>query len=225
MDGEWHIRRELVRYARRTYERGYVAATDGNLSARLGAGRVLVTPSGCCLGEVEVASLVVVDLGGRPLSGRSKPTSELALHLKVYERRADVQAVVHAHPVYVNAFSFAGIEVDACAIPEAVVSLGRAPLTKYATPSSPEGAAVIQGLIEQHDALVLQRHGSLTVGRDIREAYMRLEKLEHAAHVSLLARQLGGVRPLSADELRRLAEVSERYGWKTAEHVQRQCAP
>ncbi len=223
MNGAWQLRRDLVDFAARTYQRGLVAATDGNLSVRLPANQLLVTPSGLCLGDLRPDDLCVVSLDGRFLNGPHKPTSELALHLEVYRQRSDVQAVVHAHPPTINAFSFAGHTLDPCVIPEAVVGLGRVPTTPYATPSSDEGPRAIRDLIRDNDALIMQRHGSLTVGRTIREAYFRTEKMEHAAEILLKARQLGPIVPMSDDEVARLGAIAESRGWCRADDIRRAC--
>jgi L-fuculose-phosphate aldolase len=223
MDSEWHIRRQIVEFAKRTYDKGFVAATDGNVSHRVSGDRILVTPSGSCLGELQPGDMVCVDVTGRFLSGSHKPTSELALHLAVYQTRPDVSAVLHAHPPIANAFTFAGESLDQCVIPEVVLGFGTIPTTAYATPSSDEGPQVIRDLIKDHDGLLLQRHGSLTVGATLRDAYYKLEKIEHAAVITLAARQLGHVIPLSPDEIRRLAAVSERYGWGPGRNVFRAC--
>lgn len=223
MDSEWHIRRQVVEFSKRIYDRGFVAASDGNVSHRLSGDRVLVTPGGFCLGELQLNDLVCVNLAGRFLSGQHKPTSELGLHLAVYRIRTDVNAVVHAHPPIANAFSFAGQTLDQCVIPEVVLGFGVIPTTEYATPSSEEGPCVVQKLIRDHDALLLQRHGSLTVGPDLRDAYFKLDKLEHAARITLAARQLGTVIPLSADELARLGAVRERLGIGSAQDVYEAC--
>ncbi|RMF78206.1 MAG: class II aldolase/adducin family protein [Planctomycetota bacterium] len=220
---DFNARRAVVEFARRTYEKGLVAATDGNLSHRIARDRVLVTPSGFCLGEIGPDDLCVVSLDGRNVAGAHEPTSETPMHLEVYRRRPDVQAVVHAHPPITNAFSFAGQELDPCVIPEVVVSLGRVPTAPYSTPSCEEGPAAIRDLIRGHDAIILARHGTLTVGKTMREAYYRTEKLEHAAEVLFAARQLGPIQPLSADELRRLADVCERHGWRKREFIYRAC--
>ncbi|MCP4591778.1 MAG: class II aldolase/adducin family protein [bacterium] len=216
MDSEWHIRRQMVEFGKRIYDKGFVAATDGNLSQRLSGDRMLITPSGFCLGEMQPTDLTIVSLAGRFLTGPHKPTSELPLHLATYRHRPDVQAVVHAHPPTANAFSFAGESLEQCVIPEVVAGFGTIPTTCYATPSSEEGAEVIRDFIRDHDGLILQRHGTLTVGADLREAYFRLEKIEHAAQITLMARILGKVIPLNEDELRRLGETSERHGWRPA---------
>jgi L-fuculose-phosphate aldolase len=219
MDNEWDIRRQMVEICKRIYDKGYVAATDGNVSHRLSGDRLLVTPSGSCLGELQPNDLVCVSTAGRPLGGRQKPTSELPLHVTVYENRADVNAVVHAHPPIANAFSFAGQTLGACVIPEVVLGFGAIPTTEYATPASDEGPRAIRELIKEFDVLLLQRHGSLTVGPDLRDAYFKLDKLEHAAMVTLAARQLGTVIPLSPDELRRLGAVRERLGIGPAQEM------
>lgn len=223
MDNEWDIRRQMAEICRRIYDKGYVAATDGNVSHRLTGDRVLVTPGGFSLGELQPNDLVCVGLGGHFLSGQQKATSELALHLVVYKVRVDVNAVVHAHPPIANAFSFAGQTLDPCVIPEVVSGFGVIPTTEYATPSSEEGPRVIQELIRDHDALLLQRHGSLTVGPDLRDAYFKLDKLEHAARITLAARQLGTVIPLSPGELQRLGAARERLGIGSAQEIIEAC--
>ena len=223
MDSEWHIRKEMIEVGKRVYDKGFVAATDGNLSHRLSGDRVLITPSGFCLGEMQPTDLAVVNMTGRLLTAPHQPTSELPLHLTAYRNRPDINAVVHAHPPTANAFSFAGESLEQCVIPEVVVGFGTIPTTAYATPSSDEGARVIAELIRDHDGLILQRHGTVTVGGCLRDAYFKLEKIEHAAHITLLARLLGKVIPLSEDELRRLGQVSERMGWGSAEGIYQAC--
>lgn len=217
MSFEWKLRREMVETGRRVHEQGFVAATDGNISVRLMGDRMLITPSGVALGELKPADLVYMDFERRVLAGGKKPSSELALHIEVYRRRPDVYAVVHAHPPMANALSFADSQALAArVIPEVVVAFDTIPTTEYATPSTDEGPAAIRQLITRHDAIVLQRHGSLTVGTDLRDAYLKLEKLEHAAQILAAAGKLGPVRELSEDELDRLAVVREKLGYGLA---------
>lgn len=213
MPSEWNIRRGIVEIGRRVYEQGFVAATDGNISVRVMGDRMFITPSGTCLGELKADDLLYMDSERRVLAGRGRPSSEMSLHLEVYRRRPDVQAVIHAHPPVTNAFGFAGVSLAGPVIPEVVVTFGSIPTTEYATPSSEEGPEAIRDLVQHHDVMILQRHGSLTVGSDLTDAYRKLEKLEHAAKTILATRLLGRVRELTPDELDRLSEVAQRLGY------------
>ncbi len=212
MADESALRREMIEVGRRLAARGLVAASDGNLSCRAGAKRLLITARGAYLGELEEDQIVAVDPAGRPLHVGTEPSSEIALHLEVYQVRPEVGAAVHAHPPNATAFSYAGVSLAEPVIPEVVATLGGIPTAQYATPSSEEGPTAIRDLIRTCDALVLERHGALTVGGTLREAYYRMEKVEHAAQVLLIARQLGGARRLSADELSRLERMCRRLG-------------
>lgn len=200
------LRHQLVAAAAKMYARGYIAALSGNLSARLPAGRILVTPAGVDKSKLDPEQLLVVDLNGRLTgpSGGSQPTSELPMHLEVYRQRPHVGAVIHAHPVACIALSLVGISLEEPYLPEAVVMLGPVPTAKYATPSSVENRDAIAALIPEHNALILSHHGTLTLGRDLEEAYLRLEILEHTARTLALAHQLGDPRPLSQGEIDKL---------------------
>jgi len=207
------LREEIARVCRLMWEKGFVAATDGNVSVRLGKDRVLVTPSGMSKGFLSPSDVVVTDMDGNPVrsfshgNNKRKPTSEIVLHLEVYRRRPDVHAVVHAHPPLAVAFTIAGISLAQCILPEVVINLGAIPTTAYATPSTAEGGDVIRELIADHDALILDRHGSVTVGTTLFDAYMKLEKVEHLARVTLAARQLGRVGLLPQEEVHKLVQM------------------
>jgi L-fuculose-phosphate aldolase len=209
---EHRARQDVITVCRLMHEKNLIVATDGNVSVRLGPDRVLVTPSGAHKGLIKSEHLIVTDMQGRTLAGRGTPTSEMALHLAVYEVRPDVQAVIHAHPPVATAFSIAGVALDQCVIPEVVLTLGAIPTTEYATPSTPEGAAVIRRHITKCDALILARHGTVTVGENVLRAYYKLEKVEHSATVTLVARQLGQVQTLSPEEVQKLLEVRKQFG-------------
>jgi L-fuculose-phosphate aldolase len=212
---EHELRREMVRVARLIWEKGFVAATDGNLSARLSADRLLVTPSGESKGFLSADDLVVLRLDGKPISayrGRDqRPSSEIMMHLEVYRQRPDVNAVVHAHPPLATAFSISGMSLARCVIPEVIVTLGAIPTTGYATPGTDEVPESIQRAIRDYDAIILAHHGSLTVGKTLWEAYLRLEKVEHTAQITLTAHQLGQVHTLSADAVEKLTELRREW--------------
>jgi L-fuculose-phosphate aldolase len=207
---EHELRQEMVRVGRLMWERGYIAATDGNLSARLGRDRILVTPSGMSKGFLSVDDMVLLRPDGATVASYrgqgQRASSEMAMHLEVYRQRSDVNAVVHAHPPLATAFSIAGVSLARCVIPEVIVTLGGIPTTEYATPGTGEVPETIRQAIRDYDALVMAHHGSLTVGGTLWEAYLRLEKVEHTAEITLAAHQLGRVQTLSSEAVAALAE-------------------
>ena len=213
------LREEFIRIGQLMHQRSYVTATDGNLSARLGPDRFLVTPSGLSKGYMRPDEMVVIDWDARPVGeskygpGRSlKPSSEILLHLEAYRQRPDIAAVVHAHPVNAITLSIAGVSLAACLLPEVIVTLGLIPTTDYATPASAEGATVIRDLIREHDALILQRHGSVTVGGSVWEAYLKLEKLENAAEVTYKLLTLGRELPFPPGAVDKLIDTRAKHG-------------
>ena len=211
MLSEFQTRREIVEIGRRLWERGYVAANDGNISARVGD-RIVVTPTGLSKGFLKPDDMVVVSMSGDKLSGGADPTSELPMHLAVYGARADVNAVVHAHPPKATGFAVAGVPLAQCVLPEVILSLGEVPLAGYATPSTEEVARAVAEFIPKHNAILLSNHGALTLGPDLTAAYYRMETVEHFAEITLAARALGGPSPLSSDDVRKLLSVREKLG-------------
>lgn len=211
MQGEQGQRVEIARVCALMYERGYIVAADGNVSVRLGANRLAVTPSGAHKGRLRPADLVITDAEGSPLRG-GRPSSEMRMHVEVYRRRTDVNAVVHAHPPHVLAFSVAGKTLGQCILPESILSLGRIVHAGYATPTTEEVPCLIAEQICGHNALILDRHGTLTVGEDLTLAFGRLETLEHTARISWLAQALGPVRPLPPDEVERIRTLAKGLG-------------
>lgn len=183
--------------------RGYLAANDGNVSARLGADRVLVTPSGVHKGFLAPEDLVVVDLAGRQRGGRGRPSGELSLHLRAYEARPDARAVVHAHPPVAIAMSLTGRRLDGV-LPEVTLSIGRLPVVPYRRPLTDALAVAVAEALGDADAVIMARHGTVAVGADVAAAYGRTERVEHAAQVLWSAYALGPVRPLPPREQRAL---------------------
>lgn len=219
LESEQALREEMVRIGRLMHQRNYVTATDGNLSVRLGDDRFLVTPSGLSKGYMAPEQLVVINWDARPVRSNGsdrttplKPSSEILLHLEAYRQRPDIRAVVHAHPLHAIILSMAGISQMACPLPEVIVTLGIIATTEYATPASPEGATVIRDLIRDHDALVLQRHGSVTVGSSLFDAYLKLEKLENAAKATYKLHTLGHSLPYPPGALDKLIDKREKMG-------------
>jgi L-fuculose-phosphate aldolase len=212
---EHELRQRIVEIGKLMHQKNFVAAGDGNISARLDRERLLVTPSGYSKGFLDPEQLIVVDSKGEriaPAFGKwrdLKPSSEIRIHLECYRQRADVGAVIHAHPPHAIACTLAGISLAKCVLPEVVYDLGTIPTAPYATPASAEGPLAVRELVKKYDALMLDRHGSVTVGRNLWEAYLRLERVEHSAQVTLAAQQALGrpVTPLSDDAIYKLAEM------------------
>ncbi|RME04172.1 MAG: class II aldolase/adducin family protein [Planctomycetota bacterium] len=211
-DMENQLRREIVEVCHRMYRRGWICATEGNVSVRLSGGRILITPSGVCKGEVSAAELICLDASGEKISGWGEPSSETNLHLEVYRLREDVRAVIHAHPPTAIAFTIAGRSLAGCVIPEIVMTMGSIPTASYSTPGTGEAALVIGEHIQDFDAILLDRHGSLTVGSTLQQAYFHLERLEHAAKITLMAHQLGRVQTLPPAEVEKIRHLRERFG-------------
>ena len=209
VQAESDAREEMIRICRLVWERGFVAATDGNVSVRLQADRLLTTPSGMSKGLLTGDDLLVTDLDGVPVDSEQtrrglRPSSEIRMHCAAYRLRPDICAVVHAHPPIATACTVAGVSLTEAVLPEVAVNLGGIPTTEYARPSSAQGAEVIRDWIVGYDALLLDHHGTLTVGRTLLEAYLRLEKVVFAA------RQLGAVRPLPRGEAEELLGMHRR---------------
>ncbi|MGE0681505.1 MAG: class II aldolase/adducin family protein [Candidatus Binatia bacterium] len=195
---------EVVQICCWMYQKGFIASSEGNVSVRLEPDRLLVTPRGVHKGFLRPEHLVVTDLEGCRVSGELLPSSEISLHLAVYHERQDVQAVIHAHPTTAVACTLAGISLAEGIIPEVITALGAIPTVPYTTPGTPELGLTMRPAIHQFDAIMLARHGSVTVGADLQEAYSKLEMLEHAAQILYLARLLGPVNPLPQEEVTRL---------------------
>ncbi len=211
-DPEYQVGQDLAQFGRMLYTQGFVAATDGNLSVRLDAGRVMVTPTGFSKGMLQPEDMVIVDLQGSKLSGTHEPSSEIAMHLTIYRMRPDVGAVVHAHPCTATGFASAGIALDEPLCSEIVITLGAVPLAPYATTGTMELSESLEPFIPYHDAILMANHGVVTYGSDLRQAYMRMEAVEHYAKIVLAARQLGCTRSLDSQELEKLVAVRSRYG-------------
>ncbi len=201
------IASQVVLASHRLYQRGYVTATDGNLSARLPNANILVTPASLNKGQVGESDLVEVTASGTPVTLSRKASSELSMHLFVYERRPDINAIVHAHPPHATGFATARIPLPEALLPEVILGLGAVPLAEYATPSTEEVSASLAPFVKKANAVLLANHGVVTFGTTVEEAYFRMEKVEHASHILFVARMLGGEKSLTEVELQRLRAI------------------
>jgi L-fuculose-phosphate aldolase len=204
-------RAELVRVCRLIYEKGWVAMNDGNVSIRLNDDRILCTPTGISKGMLELDDIIVCDFEGHKLCGHRERTSEIAMHNTIYSLRPDVCSVVHAHPPVATGFATAGRALDKALLPEVIIQLGAVPLAPYGLPGTPALSQGMLPLIPQYDALLLENHGCTAYGRDVWEAFFRMEIVEHFARITFVAEMLGGARPLPRDEVEKLFAARQRY--------------
>lgn len=212
MASEFQLRRDICEVGRRIWQRGFVAANDGNITVRLGNDYLLTTPTGVSKGFMTPDMILKVDMQGRKVSGHLKPSSEIKMHLAVYAMRPDAQAVVHAHPPNATGFAVAGIPIHRPIMPEVVISLGWVPVARYGTPSTAELPEALKEHLGCHDAVLLENHGALTVGSDVFNAYFKMETIELAAQITMAARALGGEREISPENVEKLMEVRQKLG-------------
>jgi len=205
------IRADIVEVGRRLYGRGLIAGNEGNVSVRDGD-RLYITPAGVCKGFLRPEDIVVTDLEGRPTAG-GRASTEVMMHTAVYRRRADAQAVVHAHPPTATAFAVAGIPLDRPLIAEGVVTLGAVPVIPYGMPSTSDLAQSVERAICEAHGLLLANHGALTVGENVYRAWERMETLEQLARVSLVTRTLGQSNLLPAPDVERLDKMRAAAGY------------
>ncbi|MCB9831400.1 MAG: class II aldolase/adducin family protein [Planctomycetes bacterium] len=205
------LKREIVAACHRMYAQHFIVATDGNVSVRIAEDELMITRSGICKGEMTEADVITVDFEGRVLEGDGRPSSETFMHIAAYEERPDIAAIVHAHPPTAVAFTIAGVSLAQCVIPEVVLTMGTVPTVPYTTPTTKDVPLAVRAVIRHADALMLERHGAVCVGLSPKDAFFKLEKLEHAAHVTWLAQQLGQVQLLPPDEVRRLLALRSKF--------------
>lgn len=204
MNPRKEIASQLLECGRRLEQKGFVAGSDGNISARIGPGQILMTPSGMEKGRLSEADLVVVDENGQKLEGCSRPSSEIGMHLAVYRARPEIGAVVHSHAPYATSFAVAGVELPDNILPETVYFVGKVPLVPFAPPGTEAVGVGLGPYLAESFAFILANHGLLTIGKDLQQAYNIHETVEHTAKVIWLAKALGGANPLPVDELERL---------------------
>jgi L-fuculose-phosphate aldolase len=216
---EAELREQMCLIGQLMHRNGYVDGASGNISARLDSEHILTTPSGLAKGFMAPEQIIIVDMNGRRVDSPNtpnqhlRPTSEIAMHLECYRQRPDIYGVVHAHPPTSIALTISGHDFTECLIPEMIMLLGIIPTLPYSSPNSDENRQAIAEAIREHDALMLEYHGSLTVAKSLWDAYLRLENLEHGAKIIYLVHQLGGAKNrLRGEQIEKLVAIRERLG-------------
>ena len=208
---EEKFRQEMTRFCHLIYEKSYVASTDGNVSVRLPDGNIMCTPTICNKGFVKPEDMVIIDAKGKRVKGERKASSEIAMHLLIYEMRPDAHAVVHAHPACATAYAAAGIPLNKALISEVVLALGCIPLAEYGTPGTPELTNRLRPFVKTYDALLMANHGVVTSGANLEDAFNRMDTVEHFAKISIYTRILGRERLLSSEDVEKLWVQRQKY--------------
>lgn len=209
MQDEKTVREEICEIGRRMYARRMVAANDGNISVRLSENELICTPTGVSKGFMKPEQLCKLDISGNVLEMAEGfgPSSEVKMHLRVYQKRPDIMAVVHAHPVFATSFAVMGRALDSPIMPEVIVNFGKVPLAPYGTPSTAEIPDAVEPFLADYQAILLESHGALTWAKDLQTAYMKMESVEFYAELLYRTTQLGGPRELDEEKLERLYQV------------------
>ncbi len=221
---ETRLRQALCRIGALCYQKGYIVGADGNLSARMRDGTVLVTPAGAMKGFLEPHHLAHIDLEGRVLDNGPRPSTEVAIHLVSYRERKDVEAVIHTHPPHAVALSIAGVDMQLPVIPEVIVTIGGTPTTAYATPGTQELPDSIREVVRCSDTLIMRNHGAVTLGSNLMDAFKKLDMVEHTARILWLVYALkGSIEPLPAEAVAKLLATRRALGIASVNTLENRC--
>ncbi len=214
MKSELEIKQEMCAIGKRVYDRGMVASNDGNFSVKLNDNEFLCTPTGVSKGFMTPEYICKVDANGNVLEANEgfRPSSEIRMHLRIYQKRPDVNAGVHAHPLYATTFAIAGQPLMDPIMPEAVLFLGGVPLAKYGTPGTMEVPDSVEPFLDQYDAVLLENHGALSYADTLLSAYHKMESVEFYAQLLYQTKMVGGPQILPQKRVEQLYEIRRNMG-------------
>lgn len=221
---EARLRRAICEIGKLCYGRFYIVGADGNISARMSDGTILITPTGAMKGFLEPHHVAHVNMQGQVVDGGPRCSSEVGIHIAAYEERPEMKAVVHAHPPHAVAMTIAGIDMQAPFIPEIVVTIGGIPTADFGTPGTPELAESIRSIVRCSDTVVMTHHGSVTLGANLMDAYKKLDMVEHTSKILWLAHSVGHAKPLSPEYVQKLLATRAQLGISTTNTLENDCA-
>jgi L-fuculose-phosphate aldolase len=222
-DEEARLRSAICEIGKLCYAKGFIVGADGNLSVRLNDETVLITPAGAMKGFLQPEQLAHIDMQGRVLDNGPRCSTEAGIHLVSYRERSDVRAVLHCHPPHAVALTLAGIDMQIPLIPEIIVTIGGIPTAPFATPGTDELPNSIREIVRCSDTVVMQNHGSVTLGSNLLDAFKKLDMLEHTAKILWLANCVGTVKPLGAEEVAKLLDTRRKLGIRSVNTLENQC--
>jgi L-fuculose-phosphate aldolase len=222
-DEETRLRTAIAEIGKLCYQKGFIVGADGNLSARMQDGTVLITPAGAMKGFLAPENMAHVDMSGKVVDNGPRASTETGIHLVSYKERADVKAVLHCHPPHAVALTLAGIDMQIPVIPEIIVTIGGIPTAPFATPGTEELPESIRNIVRCSDTVVMQNHGSVTLGSNLLDAFKKLDMLEHTARILWLANCVGTVKPLDPQSVAKLLGTREKLGIKSVNTLENRC--
>lgn len=210
------IREEIIKIATMLHHKNMLAACDGNISYRYDDNTILITPSGKPKFLLVEEDIAIIDMNGKVIKG--KPSSEMLMHLEVYKMRVDARAVIHAHPPTAVAYSIAhptAEEIPGKSFSELILAIGKLPIVPFQMPGSLEMGTALHPYIKNSKVMVLARHGAISFGEDLIEAYIGMERLEHSCEILLKAKSFGAVTELEEQIIEQLYSMRKIFGDKT----------
>ena len=222
-DEETRLRTAIAEIGKLRYQKGFIVGADGNISARMQDGTVLITPAGAMKGFLAPENMAHVDMSGKVVDNGPRASTETGIHLVSYKERPDIKAVLHCHPPHAVALTLAGIDMQIPVIPEIIVTIGGIPTAPFATPGTEELPESIRNIVRCSDTVVMQNHGSVTLGTNLLDAFKKLDMLEHTAKILWLANCVGTVKPLDPQAVAKLLGTREKLGIKSVNTLENRC--
>jgi L-fuculose-phosphate aldolase len=221
---EARTRNAICEIGKLCYGKGFIVGADGNISARLADGTILITPAGAMKGFLSPAHLAHVDMQGQVIDDGPRCSTEVGIHLVSYTERPEMKAVLHCHPPHAVAMTIAGVDLQTPVIPEIIVTIGGIPTAPFGTPGTPELPESIRKIIRCSDTVVMKNHGSVTIGANLLDAFKKLDMLEHTARILWLAHVVkGGLEPLPPEAVAKLLETRSQLGVSTKNTLENRC--
>ncbi len=213
MNSPSEINDQILQVCQRLHARNMLSAADGNISYRIDDQHIVITPSGIAKAFMKASDMAVITLDNKIISGN--PSSERLMHLQVFKTCPDARAVIHAHPVTAIAWSIAQPEMKKLpsdCLSEVILATGDIPFVNYARPGTQDMGEVLKPYLPDYKAMILRRHGALTWGSSLDEAYRGMERVENSAQILATAKHLGGIHPLPREEIEYLYELRKKIG-------------
>ena len=207
------LKERMCEIGRRLWVREYTDGNGGNITIRVGDNLALCTPTLICKGAMKPEDMCLVDLDGRQLAGTRLRTSEALTHFGIMKRQPACKSCVHAHPPHATAFAIANVDVPSCLIPEAEVFLGKIGVAKYQTPGTPANADEVGEVGKIHQAVLMQNHGVIVWGKDVEDAYWKMENIDSYCRTVWIAAGLGGgLHRFTGGQAKELINLRQKLG-------------